>query len=79
MNKNRSIRIIFFNPITCKKRVKKFTFVWNYFNHCWNVTTESILGESIKCRDYYGDPINLINRFIECLIKENEYVTIKSY
>lgn len=68
-------KLVFFNPETLTKRVTRFIFTWDYYNHCWEVTTITLFGESTRA--YCGDPMNLINHAKECLIKRGEYVTIK--
>ena len=70
----RRYKVIFFNPETLQKRVMRFTFKWDYYNHCWEVTTVTLYGENT--RTYCGEPINLVNHAKE-LVRNNEYVTIK--
>lgn len=73
----RKFKITFFNPETLKKSVTRFIFQWDYNNHCWDVTTISIHGEST--RTYTGNPMDLIEHFKDCCIRKNEYATIKSF
>lgn len=71
----KSFKVVFFNPVKVTKRVYRFVFRWDYNNHCWEVTTISLFGEST--RRYSGEPINLINHAKECLVKRDEYITVK--
>lgn len=68
-------KITFWNQITQKKRVIKFTFKWDYINHQWNVIQEGIFGTSENT--YQGKPEQLIQHCIDCLQRKNEYVTVK--
>ena len=71
------IKITFFNPETLKTRVTRFIFKWDYSNHCWNVTTVSLFGESSN--KWTGSPMQLIEHYKECLIKKGEYATVKTF
>lgn len=62
----RRYKVIFFNPGTLQKRVMRFTFQWDHYNHCWEVTTITL----------FGEPIQFINNIKE-LVRSGEYVTIK--
>ena len=73
--KSQNIKVVFFNPGTCKKRATRFIFKWDYLNHCWEVTTITLYGESIRA--YCGKPEDLITHYKECCIKRGEYATIK--
>lgn len=71
----KKFKVTFFNPETLHKRELRFTFRWDYLNHCWDVTTTSIHGQST--RKYSGDPINMIMRVKECATIK-EYATVKT-
>lgn len=70
-------KITFFNPETLKKKVTRFTFCWDYINHCWDVIVVSALGEST--RKYSGDPMSLVLHYNECKCENGEYVIIKNF
>lgn len=73
----KKFKVTFFNPETLKKSVTRFIFQWDYNNHCWDVTTVSVLGESTNT--YIGDPMGLVKHFVDCCMRKNEYATIKSF
>ena len=71
----KTFKIIFFNPTTIKKRVYRLIFKWDGYNHCWEVTTISMFGESTI--RYCGDPMRFVNHVKECLVGRDEYITVK--
>lgn len=73
----RKFKVTFFNPETLKKSVTRFVFAWDYNNHCWNMTMITNYGEHTNT--YTGEPMILINHYINCCMRKNEYATIKSF
>lgn len=69
------IKVTFFNPETLRKSVTRFIFAWDYNNHCWDITTITNYGEHKST--YSGEPMCLVNRYINCRRRSNEYATVK--
>ena len=73
----KKFKVTFFNHETLKKSVTRFVFAWDYNNHCWDITIKTNYGE--RTDTYTGDPMVLINHYIDCRMRKNEYATIKSF
>ena len=71
----KTIKLVFFNPITLSKRVTNFIFNFDYYNHCWKVTISNLFGESTH--NYSGSPMDLVERHKNNMLRIGEYATIK--
>ena len=69
----KKFKVTFFNPETLKKSVTRFIFKWDYINHCWDMTMVTAYGE--RTDTYMGDPMGLINHYIDCCLRKKEMLS----
>ena len=71
----KKIKLVLFDPQTLKKRTYRFTFQWNYYNHCWNVHIETPYSSNDKICNC--NPSDYVERIKDNIIRTFEYATIK--
>ena len=72
------IKITFYNPIKATKRTVKFVFQWDSFNHCWDVTIVDNFSRTYSSK-YSGKPEDFIDNYKKYNIRNNEYISVKSF